>query len=320
MAATLDTVSGGRLEYGIGSGWNRRECEQYGHTFSPYATRCRQVAEALEIAKRVWTQDEVTYVGRQYSVRYLTSYPKPVQKPTPPIVVGGKGRHIARIAAVETLLDVDDHLPLTVKILIEGEEEIDNPHLPPFVRDHKDLLNADGCIWEGGLKDPTGRPTLYLGVKGMLYVELSVYGPARDQHSMWAPIMTNPAWRLVEALRTLRTADEDISIQEFSEDIKEPSEQDRELLSAIPFEEKKYADVFGVKAFRKDLAGQELVEELFLAPTCTICGLVAGYTGHGAKTVLPAPASAKLDFRLVPEQSPDAILNRLRSHLAERDF
>ena len=233
-----------------------------------------------------------------------------------------KGHIAARLHAIDALLDTYGDLPCNIKFIIEGEEETASINLFEFVRKNKDRLKAEACIWEFGGVDHRGVPMEYLGLRGISYVELSVETAATDVHSgLGGSILPNAAWRLVWALSTLKGPDERIRIPGFYDKVKPPSQRDRDLIAAMPEVADEYKRRFGVKNFIKGLTGgvDLRVEEVF-TPTCTICGLTSGYQGPGSKTVLPARASAKVDFRLVPDQEPDEILRLLRLHLDAQGF
>ena len=175
---------------------------------------------------------------------------------------------------------------------------------------------------EFGGVDHRDLPMQYLGLRGICYVELSVESLGTDVHSgLGGSIFPNAAWRLVWALNSLKGPDERVRIPGFYDDVKEPSARDRELMEKLPDVAEEYKSRYGVKEFIKGLkGGTDLkVEEVF-TPTCTICGLTSGYQGPGSKTVQPARASAKVDFRLVPDQKPDDILKKLRAHLDAEGF
>jgi acetylornithine deacetylase/succinyl-diaminopimelate desuccinylase-like protein len=233
-----------------------------------------------------------------------------------------KGHLVARLFALDALLATDGELPCNVKFIVEGEEETASVNMLAFVRGHKDILKADACVWEFGGVDHTDTPMQYLGLRGIQYVELSVDLLSTDVHSgLGGSIFPNAAWRLVWALNTLKGPDEKILIPGFYDNIQPPSARDRELFAALPDVADEYKTRYGVPYFIKGLkGGNELkIEEVF-TPTCTICGLTSGYQGPGSKTVLPARASAKVDFRLVPDQDPADILRKLRAHLDLRGF
>lgn len=233
-----------------------------------------------------------------------------------------KGNLVARLCAVESWLKTRGALPLTVKFVVEGEEEVSSAHLHQFVRQHPEFIQSDGCIWEAGGKDIQENPGLYMGAKGILYVELEATGASRDLHSSQATIVPNPAWKLVWALGTLKDRHEDILVEGFYDDVVEPTPEEMEYLRRIAArrdDDERRRDI-GLDQFLLGVSGLQLVKRNLYQPTCTICGLVSGYTGQGSKTVLPSRAIAKVDFRLVPNQRPDDILQKVKRHLAQQGF
>jgi len=235
-------------------------------------------------------------------------------------VSDNKGNLMARLQAIDAYRATMGELPLRIRVLYEGEEESGSAHLAAFVARHGERLRADGCIWEAGYKDAAGRPTISCGLKGIAYVELRVRGANKDAHSSLATIVPNPAWRLVWALATLKNDADQITIDGFMDAVRPPTAADRALLEALPFDEQGMLRIHGIERFVRGLRGYELKKKHFLEPTCTICGIVSGYTGAGSKTVLPAVASAKIDFRLVPDLTPEKVNALLRAHLDRRGF
>jgi acetylornithine deacetylase/succinyl-diaminopimelate desuccinylase-like protein len=190
------------------------------------------------------------------------------------------------------------------------------------VEEYAPRLKADGCVWEFGGVDFRDVPIQYLGLRGICYVELSVETASQDVHSgTGGSIFPNAAWRLVWALNSLKDTNENILIPGFYDKIVPPSARDRELMAALPETAEEYHTRYGVQSFLKGLTnGVDLRMAEVFEPTCTICGLTSGYQGAGSKTVLPAKASAKVDFRLVPEQRPEEIVQLLREHLDQQGF
>lgn len=231
-----------------------------------------------------------------------------------------KGNLIARLAAVDAFLNVKGELPLNLKFIVEGEEEIGSPSLAGFVEKHQDLLEADGCIWEFGSKDTEGHLQISNGVKGMCYVELTCHGANTDLHSSNAAIVENPAWRLIWALSTIKSQDEKVNIKGFYDKVLTPTDEEKEILEKMTYRENETLNNLGLSSFLLDLSGLPLKEKLTFQPTCTICGIDSGYTGEGSKTVLPSKATAKIDFRLVPNQDPYEIRDLLRQHLDEHGY
>ncbi len=233
-----------------------------------------------------------------------------------------KGHFTSRLHAIDAILATDGELPCTIKFLLEGEEETSSVHLNEYVGSHVPQLKADACVWEFGGVDEFGYPLQYLGLRGICYVELSVETANQDVHSgTGGSIFANAAWRLVWALNTLKDENENILIPGFYDDILPPSSRDRELMEALPDPAPAYKNQYGIYKFLKDTAGgvDLRIQEVF-EPTCTICGLTSGYQGEGSKTVLPARASAKIDFRLVPNMRPEKVLKQLREHLDAHGF
>jgi acetylornithine deacetylase/succinyl-diaminopimelate desuccinylase-like protein len=233
-----------------------------------------------------------------------------------------KGHLVCRLAALDAVLAVTGSLPIGVKFLIEGEEESGSASLAPFIAAHRDRLAADACVWEFGEVDAGEVPLLHAGMRGICFIELRARTASLDAHSgIGGSIFPNAAWRLVWALHSLKGPDERIRIPGFYEDARPATARDMELLSAIPDPSADYLERYGLAGFLLGMTGGvELQRAEVFEPTCTICGLSSGYEGPGAKTVLPAAATAKVDFRLVPDQKPADILAKLRAHLTQEGF
>jgi acetylornithine deacetylase/succinyl-diaminopimelate desuccinylase-like protein len=237
-------------------------------------------------------------------------------------VADNKGNFIERLHAIDAILDTEGDLPCNVKFMVEGEEEIGSVNLEPFVRDNQELLSGDVCVWEVGGVNHENTPIQMVGMRGICYVELRVRTANQDVHSgTGGSIFPNAAWRLVWALNTLKDKDENILLPGFYEDVLPPSEGEKELLSQQPKMMDFYKQKYDLAGFLKGIDDElELAIEAVYRPTCTICGLTAGYQGEGSKTVLPAEARAKVDFRLVPNQTPKKVLSQLREHLDAHGF
>jgi len=231
-----------------------------------------------------------------------------------------KGNFVSRLKAVQTLLDTVGDVPVNIKFFVDGEEEVGSPNLAPIIKKYKESFSADAAIWEFGGTDRRGRPHLYLGLKGVLSVELRAKSASKDVHSANAPLIPNPAWRLVWALSLLKDRDEKVLIEDFYENVMSPSPEEMDSLREIPFEEKETKKELKLKKFLHDKSGLEALKALLYQPTCTINGFLSGYTGEGSKTVLPHEAQAKLDFRLVPNQNSNEIYAKLVKHLKKHSF
>jgi acetylornithine deacetylase/succinyl-diaminopimelate desuccinylase-like protein len=232
-----------------------------------------------------------------------------------------KGDLVARLAGLEVYNTVYGQLPVSLKFLIEGEEETGSKSFEAIVNRYGHRLEADGCVWEGVGIDHAGRPELVFGAKGLAYVELTSRGLADDQHSSIAVIAPSPVWHLVEALVTLRASDGRVLIDGFYDDVVPPSNEDSRVLEQLPFEEEAERKRLGIDEFVGGDKGIDLVRRFYFEPTCNIAGIYAGFIEPGtSKTVLPMEALAKIDMRLVPDQDPDDIVAKLRKHLDAKGF
>ena len=232
-----------------------------------------------------------------------------------------KGPLIANIFGVQTALEAQGALNCNVRFIVEGEEEAGSPHLEEFCKTHTDLLKSDGCVWEGASALPKQSGDICAGVKGDVYFELTAKGFSKDAHSGDAPVVVNPAWRLVWALATMKNKNEEILIDDFYKDVAPPQKEELALFAKYPPEKiEEYKQIYNTNRFLQGRDGVEFWKELILTPTCTISGLLAGYTGPGSKTVIGKEATAKLDIRIVPNQKVDKIIELLTKHLNKHGF
>jgi len=231
-----------------------------------------------------------------------------------------KGELITRIRSVASFLKVAGDVPCNVKFVIEGEEETGSAHIEEYLKKYRKKFSCDSIIWEFGHVDSKNRPIIDLGMKGLLYVELSLRESNMDSHSSLAVLIKNPAWRLVEALKTIRDSSGKILIKNWYSEVLQLSKLDIKILKALPFDEKEFKKEYGIKEFLGNKTGIEIKKSLAGEPTCNIAGIVSGYYGEGAKTVLPAEARVKIDFRLVPNMNPAKQVLRLKRHLKVNGF
>lgn len=236
-------------------------------------------------------------------------------------VSDNKGNIMSRLKGVESYLKGEGSLPVNIKWVIEGEEEIGSTCLREFIEAYKDKLEGVGIIWESGGKDSQGKPVISFGCKGILYAELIARKAERDLHSAYAAVVESPVWHLIEALRCLKDVSSDkILIPGFYDEVKEPTPEELALMVKYPLEEDELKKSMGIKEFIGGLTGLELHKKLLYEPTCNICGIISGYTGPGSKTVLPKEASAKIDFRLVPNQKVEELFIKMKKHLLDHGF
>ena len=207
-----------------------------------------------------------------------------------------------------------------IRFVIEGEEETGSAHIEEYLKKYRKKFSCDGIIWEFGHVDSKNRPIIDLGMKGLLYVELSLRESDMDSHSSLAVLIKNPVWRLIEALKTIRDSSGKILIKNWYNEVVQLSKSDIKILKALPFDEKEFKKEYGIKEFLGKKTGIEIKKSLAGEPTCNIAGIVSGYYGQGAKTVLPAEARVKIDFRLVPNMNPKKQAVRLKRHLKAKGF
>ena len=235
-------------------------------------------------------------------------------------VADDKADVMARIHAVEALKSAGG-VPVTLRFLIEGEEEIGSKSFEKIAHQHAGKLAADGCLWESGASfDDAGRPTLQFGCRGLLYVQLRVKMLAFDQHSGFASVYPSAAMYLIEALASLRDQDMNIRIDGFYDTALKPTDSDRQMMAKIDPEVDKRKQLVGFERLIRDPKPNAVIEQMLFTPTCNVAGVTTGYQGPGSKTVLPAEATAKLDFRLIPNQDPADVLAQLRKHLDSNGF
>ncbi|MBN1951360.1 MAG: dipeptidase [Bacteroidales bacterium] len=227
-----------------------------------------------------------------------------------------KGQLFMQLKAFEYMVS-EDKLPCNVKFLIEGEEEIGSPSLKAFCRKHHKLLGADVILVSDTTMLSLDTPTLTIGLRGLAYFELIVKGPVRDLHSgLYGGAVLNPANVLAGLISNMKDPSGRITIPGFYDDVREVSPEERRLLNALSLDAKKMAGSIQVSA----LFGEEgftVTEQLGIRPTLDVNGIWGGFTGEGAKTILPARASAKISMRLVPDQKPERIELLLKKYLQD---
>ncbi|MHB0870513.1 MAG: M20/M25/M40 family metallo-hydrolase [Chloroflexota bacterium] len=229
-----------------------------------------------------------------------------------------KGQLFAHVKAAEAFLRTRGQLPVNVKFVFEGEEEISSPSLRPFMEGHRDLLKADAALTADAPGHESGRQQINCGLKGMCYVEIRAKGANKDLHSMRAPMVPNPAWKLVHALASMKDRDGRILIPGFYDRVRQPNAAELAAVEAIPNDAPVQRALLEVDEF---IGGDEMYYHNFVfGNSCNIAGLTSGYQGKGKKTVLPCRASAKIDFRLVPDQTPEEIFEKVQAHLKSSGF
>jgi acetylornithine deacetylase/succinyl-diaminopimelate desuccinylase-like protein len=235
-------------------------------------------------------------------------------------VADNKGDTTSRIRVIKAFKETSTELPVNIKFVIEGEEEIGSLHLPEYTEKNEDFITADGGIWEFGGAGVDGIQEAWLGLKGIFFVELEVERLSKNMHSSLACTLPSAAYRLVWALSTLRDENSKILIDGFYDNLKPLTKAELEAIEKIDLHEEELKEVFAIDEYLNGLTGMELKKAYYGAPTCNICGIASGYQGKGSMTVLPAKASVKIDFRLIEGMHPDDIHKKLRKHLDIHGF
>jgi acetylornithine deacetylase/succinyl-diaminopimelate desuccinylase-like protein len=228
-----------------------------------------------------------------------------------------KGQVVAALKAVEAVIS-STGLPVNVKWLIEGEEEIGSEHLGNFIKEHADMLKADVCLNPDAGMIGEEYPTITYGLRGLAYMELRVWGPSKDLHSgLFGGTVHNPAQALIELVAGMHDRNGRITLPGFYKKVRKLSEREHKEFSRLPTDKKFYLDQTGAPALWGEPAYLP-AERVGARPTLEVNGLLSGWTGQGSKTVLPAYAMAKISCRLVPDQSPEETFEQMRAYLAEK--
>ncbi len=227
-----------------------------------------------------------------------------------------KGQVWANITALESILKTSD-LPVNIKFLIEGEEEIGSPSLDPFLEDHKELLKSDLVLNTDADMLTPDKPTITYALRGLAYFELRIFGPNADLHSgIFGGVVDNPANVLCKLVADMHDENGHITLPGFYDKVREITPKESEDLSRIGMDDAFFKDISGVPALGGE-TGFPPVERIGARPTLDVNGLYAGYIEKGAKTIIPAYAMAKISTRLVPDQDPEDVHESLKAYLEE---
>src|SRR5205085_557441 len=229
--------------------------------------------------------------------------------------VDDKGQLFLHVKALEALLRTRGTLPVNVVLLAEGEEEVGSEHLSSFVEANADLLRADAVVISDSAMFAPGLPSILSSLRGLAYFQIDVHGPSTDLHSgSYGGAVINPAMALARILATMHDGAGRIAIDGFYDRVIDWGTAAREEMRALPFDDERFRAETGAPALGGE-AGFTTLERLWMRPTCEVNGLLSGYTGEGAKTVLPAKAMAKVSCRLVPNQDPLEVERLMRAHV-----
>ena len=229
-----------------------------------------------------------------------------------------KGQVFIHFKSAQAFLELTGELPLNLKFLVEGEEEIGSPNLQPFVDSHLERLAADAVMISDTTMFSKETPSIGYGLRGLSYLQIDVQGPARDLHSgSFGGPVANPAFVLSQILASLKDENDRVLVPGFYDRVRELTLEEKEAFASLPFDEEAYVTDLGVKRLAGE-RGYTPLEQLWARPTLEVNGLLSGFTGEGAKTVLPSKAMAKVSMRLVPDQDPNEIEELFESYVMAR--
>lgn len=229
-----------------------------------------------------------------------------------------KGQVLTHMLAAEAWMKTAGKLPIRVKFLIEGEEEIGSPNLDDIIHRHRDRLACDYVALSDTAKFDAKSPAITVGTKGLIYKEVTVYGPKQDLHSgSYGGTVVNPGNALAALIASFHDADRRVTVPGFYDDVAEVSAEEKKAMAALPFDEKAYQEYTGVPMLDGE-KGRTTMERRWVRPTLDVNGMFGGFTGEGASTIIPAKMGAKVSMRLVPNQDPKKISDAFEKSVRER--
>lgn len=229
--------------------------------------------------------------------------------------VDDKGQLFLHVKALEAHLATRKRLPLNIVLIAEGEEEVGSANLEQFVDAHQDMLKADVAVISDSSMFAPGQPSILSSLRGLAYFQIDVQGPKCDLHSgSYGGAVVNPATALARIIATFHDSNGHIAIDGFYDKVREWEPEIREQMKQLPFNEEGFLEEVGAPALDGE-KGYTILERVWTRPTCEVNGILSGYTGEGAKTVLPAKAMAKVSCRLVPDQDPAEIEKLMDAHI-----
>ncbi len=225
-----------------------------------------------------------------------------------------KGQIFMHFKAIEAVMKQDNRLPVNLKVVLEGEEEVGSEHLDGFIRDHQAELGADVVVISDSPMFDRGVPSICYGLRGLTYFQVDLRGTTSDLHSgSFGGAVANPAFVLAQFLGQMKDRGGRVKIPGFYDDVRALTDAERAEFAKLPFNERRYRNALGARKLAGE-TGFTTLERVWARPTFEVNGLKSGFTGDGAKTVIPAVAMAKVSMRLVPDQDPDKIADLFEAH------
>ncbi len=229
-----------------------------------------------------------------------------------------KGQMLTHLKSIQAWIDTEGQLPVNIKFIVEGEEEVGSENLTHFLESRKDALAADIAVISDTSQYGDGIPAITYGLRGIVACEVRLTGPSKDLHSgVYGGSVANPANALAKICGSLISADGRVQIPGFYDDVQQLSDLETQQFADLPFDEASFLDSIGSQAAFGE-AGFSTLERRWARPTCDINGMLSGYTGQGPKTIVPSTSMAKITCRLVPGQNPATILKSLETFLANQ--
>jgi acetylornithine deacetylase/succinyl-diaminopimelate desuccinylase-like protein len=226
-----------------------------------------------------------------------------------------KGQVFIHFKSAEAFMNTVGRIPVNIKYLIEGEEEIGSPHLDPFIEANQKLLEADVVMVSDTAMFARGVPSICYALRGLIYFQLDLEGASTDLHSgSFGGAVVNPAFELARILAQMKDETGRVTIPDFYDPVRDLSDREHQEFARLPFHKAAYMKAIGIQEFSGE-EGYSPLEQLWTRPTFEVNGLSSGFSGEGAKTVLPARAMAKVSMRLVPDQDPDQIADLFEGHV-----
>ena len=230
-----------------------------------------------------------------------------------------KGQLLAHLFAVRSFIETRGEVPVNIKFILDGEEESGSPTMGEFIEKFRDKLKGDLIFNADGGMDPSGRPIVFFGVRGMLNVEMTLQTNTKDNHSgHTGGVINNACWELVRFLNTMIDEDRRCRVKGFYDAVTPPSAYDLKLIDDLEYDPKIFQKLWGALE-EIQLDKKSFYTRIMFQPSFTINGIYGGYGGPGGKTIVPGSAGVKIDMRLVDEQDPDDIFKKLQAHIDEFD-